>query len=156
MDAPPDLIKKQVFEYFYVQRKDSDFYKKLAKECFPTEYEEAGANKSEKKRLSNLWAGAVLDELKAMRDVAKHTLRWISAIKEAQAGDLLFLKREALNHGPGSVQAIAGKIVWDNVSNRDQRSNLCRHACVDQQIWSAIWRSRAHVQASARTHRSVG
>ena len=118
LDAPPDLIKKQVFEYFYVQRKDSDFYKKLAKECFPTEYEEAGANKSEKKRLSNLWAGAVLDELKAMRDVAKHTLRWISAIKEAQAGDLLFLKREALNHGPGSVQAIAGKIVWDNVSNR--------------------------------------
>ena len=57
LDAPPDLIKKQVFEYFYVQRKDSDFYKKLAKECFPTEYEEAGANKSEKKRLSNLWAG---------------------------------------------------------------------------------------------------
>jgi len=107
-----------VFEYFYTQRKDSDFYKKLAKDCFPSEYERAGADKSEKKRLANLWAGAVLDELKAMRDGAKHTLRWINAIKEAQAGDLLFLKREALTHGPGSVQEIASQIVWDNVSNR--------------------------------------
>jgi hypothetical protein len=53
-----------------------------------------------------------------MRDGAKHTLRWINAIKEAQAGDLLFLKREALTHGPGSVQEIASQIVWDNVSNR--------------------------------------
>ena len=68
--------------------------------------------------MANLWAGAVLDELKAMRDGAKHTLRWINAIKEAQAGDLLFLKREALTHGPGSVQEIASQIVWDNVSNR--------------------------------------
>jgi len=118
LDAPPDLMKKQVFEYFYVQRKDSDLYKTLAKECFPTEYENAGNDKSEKKRLSNVWAGAVLDELKAMREGAKHTLRWLNAIKEAQAGDLLFLKREALNHGPGSVQAIAGKIIWDNTSNR--------------------------------------
>ena len=107
-----------MFEYFYTQRKDSDFYKKLAKDCFPSEYEKAGADKSEKKRLANLWAGAVLDELKAMRDGAKHTLRWINAIKEAQAGDLLFLKREALTHGPGSVQEIASQIVWDNVSNR--------------------------------------
>ena len=107
-----------MFEYFYTQRKDSDFYKKLAKDCFPSEYERAGADKSEKKRLANLWAGAVLDELKAMRDGAKHTLRWINAIKEAQAGDLLFLKREALTHGPGSVQEIASQIVWDNVSNR--------------------------------------
>jgi len=112
------LMKRHVFEYFYTQRKDSDFYKKLAKDCFPSEYERAGADKSEKKRLANLWAGAVLDELKAMRDGAKHTLRWINAIKEAQAGDLLFLKREALTHGPGSVQEIASQIVWDNVSNR--------------------------------------
>jgi hypothetical protein len=111
-------MKRHVFEYFYTQRKDSDFYKKLAKDCFPSEYERAGADKSEKKRLANLWAGAVLDELKAMRDGAKHTLRWINAIKEAQAGDLLFLKREALTHGPGSVQEIASQIVWDNVSNR--------------------------------------
>jgi len=118
LDAPPDLMKRHVFEYFYTQRKDSDFYKKLAKDCFPSEYERAGADKSEKKRLANLWAGAVLDELKAMRDGAKHTLRWINAIKEAQAGDLLFLKREALTHGPGSVQEIASQIVWDNVSNR--------------------------------------
>ena len=118
LDAPPDLMKRHVFEYFYTQRKDSDFYKKLAKDCFPSQYEKAGADKSEKKRLANLWAGAVLDELKAMRDGAKHTLRWINAIKEAQAGDLLFLKREALTHGPGSVQEIASQIVWDNVSNR--------------------------------------
>ena len=118
LDAPPDLMKRHVFEYFYTQRKDRDFYKTLAKDCFPSEYERAGADKSEKKRLANLWAGAVLDELKAMRDGAKHTLRWINAIKEAQAGDLLFLKREALTHGPGSVQEIASQIVWDNVSNR--------------------------------------
>ena len=118
LDAPPDLIKKQTFEYFYVQRKESDLYKALAKECFPAEYERASEDKGEKKRLSNIWAGAVLDELKAMRDAAKHTLRWLNAIKEAQAGDLLFLKREALTHGPGSVQAIAGKIVWESVSNR--------------------------------------
>ena len=118
LDAPPDLMKRHVFEYFYTQRKDCDYYKKLAKDCFPSEYERAGADKSEKKRLANLWAGAVLDELKAMRDGAKHTLRWINAIKEAQAGDLLFLKREALTHGPGSVQEIASQIVWDNVSNR--------------------------------------
>ena len=118
LDAPPDLIKNKVFEYFYVQRKESDVYKALAKECFPSEYERAGEDKGEKKRLSNLWPGAIIDELKAMRDAAKHTLRWLNAIKEAQPGDLLFLKREALNHGEGSVQAIAGKIVWNSVSNR--------------------------------------
>jgi len=133
LESPPDLLKKHVFEYFYCQRKDSDFYKTLAKECFPSEYEHASTDKEAKKRLSNLWVGAVMDELKARRDDAKHTLRWLNAVKEAQAADLLFLKREALAHGEGSVQAIAGKLVWDNVSNRiKDQTFVAMHLCTNK------------------------
>ena len=32
------LLDNKIFEYFYVQRKDSDMFKKLVKECFPKEY----------------------------------------------------------------------------------------------------------------------
>ena len=42
LDAPPDLMKRHVFEYFYTQRKDSDFYKKLAKDCFPERVRKSG------------------------------------------------------------------------------------------------------------------
>jgi hypothetical protein len=118
LDAPPALLANKVFEFFYVQRKEGDMWKTLAKECFPEKYEEASNDKAEKKRLQSLWAQAVLDEVKAMRDYGKHTLRWITAVVEAQAPDHLFLRREALKHGPGSVEEKAAKIVWDQTSNR--------------------------------------
>ena len=118
LDAPPALHANKVFEFFYVQRKEGDMWKTLAKECFPEKYEEASNDKAEKKRLQSLWAQAVLDEVKAMRDYGKHTLRWITAVVEAQAPDHLFLRREALKHGPGSVEEKAAKIVWDQTSNR--------------------------------------
>ena len=109
LDAPPALHANKVFEFFYVQRKEGDMWKTLAKECFPEKYEEASNDKAEKKRLQSLWAQAVLDEVKAMRDYGKHTLRWITAVVEAQAPDHLFLRREALKHGPGSVEEKAAK-----------------------------------------------
>ena len=118
LDAPPALLEGKVFEYFYVQRKEADVWKALAKECFPKLYENASSDKSEKKRLQSLWAQAVLDEIKAMREHGKHTLRWITAVVEAQAADHLFLRREALKHGPDSVEAKAARIVWDQCSNR--------------------------------------
>ena len=68
LDAPPALLANKVFEFFYVQRKEADMWKTLAKECFPEKYEEASNDKAEKKRLQSLWAQAVLDEVKAMRD----------------------------------------------------------------------------------------
>jgi len=116
--APPALLQKKVFEFFYVQRKESDMWKTLAKECFPKEYENASSDKGEKKRLSALWAQAVLDEIKAMREHGKHTMRWITAVVEAQAADLLFMRRESLKLGPASLEAKAARIVWDQCSNR--------------------------------------
>jgi len=118
LEAPPGLLEGKVFEFFYVQRKEADLWKTLVKECFPKKYEEASNDKAEKKRLQSLWAQAVLDEIKAMREHGKHTLRWLTAVVEAQAADHLFLRREALKHGEGSVEAIAAKIVWDQCSNR--------------------------------------
>lgn len=118
LDAPPSLLEGKVFEFFYVQRKEADVWKTLAKECFPKQYENASSDKSEKKRLQSLWAQAVLDEIKAMREHGKHTLRWLTAVVDAQAADHLFLRREALKHGPDSVEAKAARIVWDQCSNR--------------------------------------
>eukprot|EP00740_Mantoniella_antarctica_P007980 CAMPEP_0181363940 /NCGR_PEP_ID=MMETSP1106-20121128/9065_1 /TAXON_ID=81844 /ORGANISM="Mantoniella antarctica, Strain SL-175" /LENGTH=1005 /DNA_ID=CAMNT_0023478509 /DNA_START=163 /DNA_END=3180 /DNA_ORIENTATION=+ len=115
---PPALLQGKVFEFFYVQRKEADMWKALAKECFPAQYEAASSDKSEKKRLSSLWAQAVLDEIKAMREHGKHTLRWITAVLDAQASDHLFLRREALKHGPHSIEAKAAAIVWAQCSNR--------------------------------------
>ena len=63
LDAPPALHANKVFEFFYVQRKEGDMWKTLAKECFPEKYEEASNDKAEKKRLQSLWAQAVLDEI---------------------------------------------------------------------------------------------
>ena len=34
LDAPPALLANKVFEFFYVQRKEADMWKTLAKECF--------------------------------------------------------------------------------------------------------------------------
>ena len=118
LDAPPALLEGKVFEFFYVQRKESDMWKTLVKECFPKKYEEASNDKAEKKRLQSLWPQAVLDEIKAMREHGKHTLRWLTAVVEAQAPDHLFLRREALKHGPGSIEAITAKVIWDQCSNR--------------------------------------
>tara|TARA_B100001173_G_scaffold80170_1_gene68471 strand:- start:641 stop:3682 length:3042 start_codon:yes stop_codon:yes gene_type:complete len=116
--AAATLLDNKVFEYFYVQRKDSDMFKKLVKECFPKEYEQASSDKEEKKRLQSMWAQQIMDELKGMREYAKHTIRWLTAINNAQAGDLLFLKREALMNGEHSIQWKAAAIVWESVSNR--------------------------------------
>ena len=118
LDAPPALLEQKVFEFFYVQRKEADLWKNLVKECFPKKYEEASNDKSEKKRLQSLWAKGVLDEIKAMREYGKHTVRWLNAVVDAQPADHLFLRREALKHGPDSVEAIAAKIVWDQCSDR--------------------------------------
>ena len=79
LDAPPALLEGKVFEFFYVQRKESDMWKTLVKECFPKKYEEASNDKAEKKRLQSLWPQAVLDEIKAMREHGKHTLRWLTS-----------------------------------------------------------------------------
>ena len=38
-------------------------FKKLVKECFPKEYEQASSNKEEKKRLQSMWAQPIMDEL---------------------------------------------------------------------------------------------
>jgi len=113
-----ELVTQKVFEYFYVQRKESDVFKRLTKECFLKEYEQASSDKEEKKRLQSMWAQQIMDELKAMREYAKHTIRWLNAINNAQAADLLFLKREALSYGEQSIQHKAAEIVWENVSNR--------------------------------------
>ena len=120
LEAPPALLEGKVFEFFYVQRKEADLWKALAKECFPKKYEEASNDKAEKKRLQSLWAQAVLDEIKAMREHGKHTLRFLNAVVNASssAADHLFLRREALKHGPGSVEAKAAQILWDQTSNR--------------------------------------
>jgi hypothetical protein len=136
--APPALHAKKVFEFFYVQRKEADMWKNLAKECFPEMYEAAGNDKSEKKRLQSLWAQAVLDEIKAMRDYGKLTLRWITAVVEAQASDHLFLRREALKHGPGSMQEKAANIVWNQSSNR-----------IKDQVFEAMhhWTNKAGAQS---------
>ena len=107
------LLDNKVFEYFYVQRKDSDVFKKLVKECFPKEYEQASSDREEKKRLQSMWAQQIMDELKGMREYAKHTIRWLTAINNAQAGDLLFLKREALMNGEHSIQWKTAEIVWE-------------------------------------------
>ena len=85
LEAPPALLEGKVFEFFYVQRKEADLWKTLVKECFPKKYEEASNDKSEKKRLQSLWAQAVLDEIKAMREHGKHTLRFLTAVVNASS-----------------------------------------------------------------------
>ena len=73
-----------MFEYFYVQRKeDSDVFE-VVKECFPKEYEQASSDREEKKRLQSMWAQQIMDELKGMREYAKHTIRWLTVKNNAK------------------------------------------------------------------------
>ena len=113
------LLDNKVFEYFYVQRKDSDVFKKLVKECFPKEYEQASSDREGEEEVT-VHVGATnngrIERDERIRE-AYHSMvdRFIN---NAQGGDLLFLKREALMNGEHSIQWKTAEIVWENVSNR--------------------------------------
>jgi len=103
------------FKFMYLNRKD-DMYKKMAKSCYPEEYAAYKDDKELAKTMKAVTKDGLIEELKKAKD--KHTIQWMEALGSLKVLEILFLRREAIKAGPGSVEWNAARVVWSYVGDR--------------------------------------
>ena len=99
---------------------------------------------------------SLIEELKKVKD--KHTITWIEALGAGDSGfkvlEILFMRREAIKAGPGSVEWNAARVIWGYVGDRvkDECFEVSRirdHATLRHSAGWESWRASPHTP----THR---
>ena len=110
----PDMAWEKAFQYFYLQRKKNDMWKKLAKACFPDRYAEVSKDKSS---LSSASIDQIMEELRKPRGGSLRTARWLEAFQRGTPLDMLSLRRLAILGGPRSAEWAGAKTCWGQITD---------------------------------------
>eukprot|EP00854_Cymbomonas_tetramitiformis_P004045 gene4045-5018_t len=116
------LDEEKAFAWFYVQRRDIDLYKKLAKQCFEKRYKEVSDDKALAKEVGLHSKDSIEEDLLKLKGEGKHTLQWLKAVEKSTPQDMLFLRRAALDGGPSSIEWKVSKACWAALGDHPKRT----------------------------------